>query len=90
MNSPTIEMFARMYENGKDLMASGSTQEADAIYQISKQGFAMHHALAATLLSNKHPNEAVRMYARVVNARASALGDTHVDTLSSLMGLAGK
>ena len=66
MHSPTVEMFARIYENGTDLMASGLSQEAEAIYQIAKQGFGMHHALAATLLSNDFVSESVRMYARVV------------------------
>ena len=89
MHSPTVEMFARIYENGKDLMASGFVQEAEAIYQIAKQGFGLHQAIASTLLANNFDDEAVRMFARVVNARSAALGDTHVDTLSSVMGLAG-
>ena len=83
-------MYARMYENGKDLMASGLVQEAEAVYQIASQGLAMYHQLAVNLHKNQFPEEAVRMFARVVNARAEALGDIHVDTLGSVMGLAGE
>ena len=62
-------MYARMYENGKDLMASGLVHEAEAVYQIASQGLAMYHQLAVNLHKNQFPEEAVRMFARVVNAR---------------------
>ena len=88
-SGPCIEMYGRMYAHGDYLKNNGKEMEAQVLHECAQKGFGLMHALAAILSTQNHRKEAVRLFGKVANVRAATIGEKHVDTLSSVMSLAG-
>ena len=88
LSGPNVEMYGRMYAHGDSFEEKGKNREADILHRIAREGFNLMHALAGLLVSQRKPQEAIKLYVKVANIRGMTLGEKHIDTLSSLMCLA--